>query len=281
MRINRTNLRSIAALLFNVAAVLQMSPRAVALDKPEPVKLSAAETTAATDTLPQPPPGKKFELVWHDEFNGANLATSTWNYTNGPRHDAFWSEDAVQLDGKGNLVIYAMKDGDRYIDGVIDTQRKFEHSFGYYVARVQLQKQPGHWTAFWLMGDKVGRKGDKGRDGTEIDIYEKTDLSEVVLHNLHWDSYCDIFCEAGTRREIPGVTNGFHTFSVWWKPDEYIFYVDGKETWRTNAGGVCQEPLYVMFSDEIGKWAGDIKKATLPDFFLVDYVRVYDVVDAE
>jgi hypothetical protein len=32
-------------------------------------------------------------------------------------------------------------------------------------------------------------------------------------------------------------------------------------------------------SDEIGKWAGDITKVKLPDRFLVDYVRVYDLVD--
>ena len=56
---------------------------------------------------------------------------------------------------------------------------------------------------------------------------------------------------------------------------------DVKETWRTNAGGVCQVPLYIKLSDEIGKWGGDISKAKLPDRFLVDYVRVYDLVDAE
>ena len=34
--------------------------------------------------------------------------------------------------------------------------------------------------------------------------------------------------------------DGRHVFSIWWKPDEYVFHVDGKETWRTDAGGVCQ-----------------------------------------
>ena len=54
-----------------------------------------------------------------------------------------------------------------------------------------------------------------------------------------------------------------------------------KTLWRTDAGGVCQVPLYIKLSDEIGKWAGDITKVKLPDRFLVDYVRVYDLVDAE
>jgi hypothetical protein len=55
--------------------------------------------------------------------------------------------------------------------------------------------------------------------------------------------------------------------------------VDGKETWRSKAGGVCQVPEYILLSDEIGPWGGDISEATLPDQFLVNYVRVYDVVD--
>ena len=79
--------------------------------------------------------------------------------------------------------------------------------------------------------------------------------------------------------EVPGVMEGFHTFGLWWKPDEYVFYVNGKETRKTNAGGVSQVPEYVKLSDEIGDWAGDIKKAELPDAFLVDYVRVYDLVE--
>jgi hypothetical protein len=55
--------------------------------------------------------------------------------------------------------------------------------------------------------------------------------------------------------------------------------VDGKETWRTKAGGVCQAPLYIKLSDEFGEWGGDVTKAKLPDRFRVDYVRVCDLVD--
>ena len=35
----------------------------------------------------------------------------------------------------------------------------------------------------------------------------------------------------------------------------------------------------MLLSDEIGTWAGDIAKAKLLDHFLVDYVRVYDLVE--
>jgi len=35
----------------------------------------------------------------------------------------------------------------------------------------------------------------------------------------------------------------------------------------------------MLLSDEIGNWAGDIAKAKMPDQFLVDCVRVYDLVE--
>jgi len=38
-------------------------------------------------------------------------------------------------------------------------------------------------------------------------------------------------------------------------------------------------PRLTRITNEIGDWAGDIKKANLPDYFEVDYVRVYDAVD--
>jgi len=39
--------------------------------------------------------------------------------------------------------------------------------------------------------------------------------------------------------------------------------------------------LYIKLSDEIGDWGGGITEAKLPDQFLVDYVRVCDLVDAK
>ena len=38
---------------------------------------------------------------------------------------------------------------------------------------------------------------------------------------------------------------------------------------------------YIILSLEVGKWAGDIAKATLPDNLYVDYVRVYQKNTAE
>jgi beta-glucanase (GH16 family) len=218
-------------------------------------------------------------MVWHDEFDGNRLNETKWEVpADSKRRNGWWMGKAVALDGQGHLVISTLKEKDKYIDGCVRTKGKFEHTFGYYVARIQFQKCPGHWSAFWLMGSGVLKVGDEGRDGTEIDIMEKPWLDDRIHHALHWDGYGKQHKYANKDIKVPGIMKGFHTFGLLWAPDRYVFYVDGRATWRTKAGGVCQVPLYIKLSDEIGKWAGDINQAELPDRFLVDYVRVYDLV---
>ena len=258
----------------------RISASVLALLVPCSISLALGQEPSKTDSLPKPPEGKTWNLVWHDEFDGTKLDESKWIHRQeGKRRDGWWSRKAISLDGKGHLVMSTLKEGDKYLDGCITTQGKFEHAFGYYVARIQLQKQPGHWLAFWMMCRGVSRVGDEGRDGTEIDIMEKPWLDERVQHTFHWDGYGKAHKSEGKVVKVPGVMDGWHTFAIWWKPDEYILYVDGKETWRSKAGGVSQVPEYMLLSDEIGKWGGDIAKAKLPDKFLVDYVRVYDLTE--
>jgi beta-glucanase (GH16 family) len=242
--------------------------------------VAAAEVPEPKDTLPPAPEGKTWKLVWHDEFDGTKLDETKWQIPpEGKRRDAVWSPKAISLDGKGNLAIATLKEGDRFLDGCVRTKGKFEHAFGYYVARIQLQKDIGHWSAFWLYNNSVGKIGDEGRDGTEIDIMEKPWLDDRINYALHWDGYGKEHKSASKVVTVPGIMQGFHTYALLWTPDEYVFYVDGRETWRSKAGGVCQVPLYIKLSDEVGNWAGDIRKAKLPDRFLVDYVRVYDLVE--
>lgn len=229
--------------------------------------------------LPAPPRGHRWRLAWQDEFDGKSLDAGKWEVPpDAPRRGAYWVRRAIELDGHGCLALRTFEEDGKYYSGCVRTRGRFEHAFGYYVARIRLQRQPGHWTAFWLMGSGVQQVGDEGRDGTEIDIMEKPWLDDRVQHALHWDGYGEALRSAVEVVEVPNIMEGFRTFALWWTPEEYVFYVDGRETWRTRAGGVCQVPLFIKLSSEIGEWAGDIRQADLPDEFLVDYVRVYDLV---
>jgi beta-glucanase (GH16 family) len=228
--------------------------------------------------LPPAPGGAAWRLVWHDEFTGDNVDESKWERIgDSRRRDHWWLKDDAYLDGQGRLVLRTSKTGDRYGSGAVRSQGKFEHRFGYWECRVQFGKKAGHWPAFWLFSRPgVGRVGDEGRDGTEIDIMEKPWLTDHINAALHWDGYGKDHKSAAKKVEVQGISEGWHTFGLLWTSEEYVFYADGKEIWRTRAGGVSQVPAFVKLTDEIGSWGGDIAKADLPDHCLFDYVRVYD-----
>jgi beta-glucanase (GH16 family) len=132
----------------------------------------SARGTEPEDQIPPAPDGKAWKLIWHDEFDGDRLDESKWEpRPDGKRKGGWWSRKAISLDD-GHLVITTFMDGDRPTDGCVWTKGKFQHSFGYYVARAKFQKEPGHWSAFWMNGDAIRKVGDGGRDGTEIDIVD-------------------------------------------------------------------------------------------------------------
>jgi len=232
--------------------------------------------------LPPPPDGKEWKLAWSDEFDGEKLDETRWNRLgDSPRRDGYWVKDDAYVNGTGSLILRTRKDGDRYTCGAVNTRGKFEHAFGYYAARCKLPRQPGHWPAFWLMCSGVGSTENEGRDGTEIDIIEVPWRDGRLTINLHWDGYGDKHKSAGTKFTIPGIMEGWHIFSMLWTQQEYVFYVDGKEVWRSSAGGVSQVPEFIKLTEEIGAWGGKIQEAQLPDYFEVDYVRVYDLIDSK
>jgi beta-glucanase (GH16 family) len=236
-----------------------------------------AGSRTGKEFLPPVPAGQQWKLIWHDEFDGKKLDESKWNRLgDSKRRDGYWIKDDAYLSGKGSLILRTRKDGQRYTCGALDTQGKFEHAFGYYVARCKLPKEEGHWPAFWLTTPGVNTVGNEGREGAEIDIVEVPWRDGRLTSNVHWDGYGKDHKSAGTKFSRAGVTKGWHTFGLLWLPTEYVFYVDGEETWRRSASGVSQVPEYIKLTEEIGTWGGEIQKASLPDYCEVDYVRVYE-----
>ncbi len=135
--------------------------------------VAAVNDPGTAGWLPPLPAGQEWKLAWSDEFNGAQVDTNKWELLGDwKRRDGWWVQADSFLDGKGNLVLRTKKDGERYTSGAVRTRGRFEHAFGYWTARCQLPKQPGHWSAFWLMSNGVGHEDGNGRDGTEIDIAE-------------------------------------------------------------------------------------------------------------
>ena len=256
---------------------------------------------AFTSLKAQTPSG--FKLTWSDEFNGvAGIPDpAKWDrpeYNRRPNAagpDGWWSKQDSYVDGKGNLVIQVRKianknddtDAFDYSCGVVRTRTKFSQLYGRYEIRCQLPKQPGWWVAFWMMQGNVGSEINSYIDGAEVDIMEAFGWTNNINHAVHWDGYGTAHQSDGKNELITGIRTGYHTYTMDWYPDKYLFYVDGKLVWNSNLStkikGVCNQPGYIKVTGEISTeswainqyWAMDPSKATYPDSFKVDYVRVY------
>jgi beta-glucanase (GH16 family) len=223
------------------------------------------------------PPSSAYALAWADEFDGDALDTTKWDHRGlGKRRDAINVPEAVRLDGQGHLVITTTRAGDEFRTGMIGTEGKYQARYGYFECRFEVQSQPGHWSAFWLQSPTYGVPlDDVRRAGAEIDAFEYlASRGDRLQHALHWDGYAKEHKSAVHIADVPGLRDGWHTVGFLWNALEYVFSVDGRETWRTREG-VSQRAEFLILSLEVGPWAGDIRQAALPDSLLVDYVRVY------
>ena len=240
----------------------------------------------------------EWRLVWQDEFNGSGeVDISKWdkpeynrrNNDNGP--DGWWLKENSYQDGNGNLVIGASvifnrnsdDDSYDYATGAVRSKGKFEQRFGKFEIRCQMPSEPGWWVAFWLMSESVGNVDSSGEDGSEIDIMEGFGWTDRINQALHWDGYGEDLKSEGNSFTVDGIRNGYHTFALEWNEEEYIFFVDSVETWRTSAGGVSKVPAYVKITGELSTqpwamsewWANNPAAGKFPDYFLIDYVRVW------
>ena len=220
---------------------------------------------------------ENYRMVWHDEFDGSAVDMSKWNYRDegNVRHYAVVSRRTISLDGEGHLSIKVIKDKDKYYVGQLGTQGIFETTYGYFECRAKMNKQIGPHVAFWLQSPDLGKTGDSAKDGAEIDIFEyHRKTPQIVYHNIHWDGYGANHKQVGTQIHWNGVDSGFHVFGLEWDADKYVFYVDGKETWRTSSA-VSKRSEYMILSTELTGWGGDPALGTFPDEVIFDYVRVF------
>lgn len=246
----------------------------------------------------------KFEITFADEFEG-ELDRSVWSghYQYGnktvSRKGSYWNQYLAETKD-GNLVIPVvyLEDGmggegaGWYTAGVdtdADAPNGFSQKFGYFECRCILPEGADVWSAFWLMNSGVFDVDGSGQDGTEIDIFESDGYEKLLKYNvssnLHFDGYGDAHQKMGAKRFL--LSNNpyeeYNTYGLEWNEDEYIFYINGVETFRTSFGGVSQNPEYLILSVEMrGEDGIPSERANAPadgTEFIIDYVRVYQYKD--
>lgn len=242
----------------------------------------------------------KFELTFSDEFD-AELDRSVWSghYVWGndsqPRKGAYWNTNLAYTED-GSLII-PMKyltegmggTGEGWYSAGIDTDSDavngFSQKYGYFEVRCILPDCPTAWAAFWLMNDGVYEADGSGQDGTEIDIFESDCIDDTVKNavtsNLHFDGYGEAHQKMGAKKFLikGNPYEEYNTYGLEWNENEYIFYINGVESYRTDFGGVSKNPEYLILSYEMGGEDGVAQDSSLDKTreyrYIVDYVRVY------
>jgi len=230
-----------------------------------------------------------YQLVWADEFNGTSVNTANWNIDVGNpgvnNEKEYYQASNIAVTG-GNLVITARKQsvgGQPYTSGKMTTSGKFSKTFGRIEARIQLPMVQGTWPAFWMLGTNIGTVGWPSCG--EIDIMEHVNTSNTILGTMHWNGGNGHVQYGSSTTTTPG---SFHIYAVEWDASSIRWYVDntlyatGNIANNINNTGAFHNPFYMILNLAVG---GDlpgptINDAGLPTSMLVDYVRVYNIVNS-
>jgi len=174
---------------------------------------------------------------------------------------------------------------------------KFMHRFGFYEIRCRLPRSSGWHAAFWLQSPSIGAAPDPRYCGVECDIMEnyKQHTEGLIGCGNGWGGYGKDSRWYG-HFWFPHVESpdGWHTYAVDWSRDGYTFYADGQVIGVQEAP-VSEVEQFILVSTEChgyhksgnrgglekgyvmsGQPDEKLKKENLPDYFEVDYVRVFD-----
>jgi beta-glucanase (GH16 family) len=251
----------------------------------------AAAAPAATATAAAP---AHQAAVWSQDFDGAagsapdpsvwNLETGGGGWGNGELQTYTSSRSNSALDGAGNLVITAQREGDgSYTSARLTTQGKFTPQYGRVEARIQIPRGQGIWPAFWMLGADLPTNAWPGAG--EIDVMENVGSEPHRVHGtVHGPGYSGGEGLTSTYHHPQGwsFADDFHVFAVDWTPGSITWSVDGEvyhQVTPASTGGdpwVFDKPFFLVLNVAVGgAWPGYPDGTTpLPQQMKVDYVRV-------
>lgn len=246
------------------------------------------------------------DVLFMDEFNTDGIPdpnkwvlckkeTSDWNDEMSESYDQAYCQG-------GSLILKAEKVNDEYKAGGIETQGKFDMTFGIVEVRARVLTYPnGAFPAIWMM-PKSAVYGGWPRSG-EIDIMEHIKQEPSIHQTLH-THYID---DLGNKENYTKQTNcdfgNWTIYSVKKEKDKITFYINGMETFsysNLNLDGndeslpddqkiiqwpfTDKNPFYLILNmglggDRDGSWAGPIDDTNLPAVMEVDWVKVKKLKD--
>ena len=256
--------------------------------------LVAAGLVATTSTPAEAAIG---DVIWSQEFNGSAGSapdSAVWSYDTGA---GGWGNAELQnyttsrnnsaLDGQGNLVITARREGDgSYTSARLQSNDKFE-------AEVRPRRGPHPDPA--RPGHLAGVLDARRRLPPDV-------VAVLAARSTSWRTSARSRTASTARCTAPATraaaaspasyqhpqnwsfADTFHTFAVDWKPGSITWSVDGNvfhQVTTASVGGnpwVFDKPYFLILNVAVGgQWPGYPDGTTqFPQQMKVDYVRVYD-----
>ena len=255
------------------------------------------------------------ELVWSDEFDqDGPVSQDKWNVETIPPNNGSWWNGELQFytDKADNIRVedgllkitakYESYEGKNYTSARINTQDKFEFTYGRVEMRAKLPNWEGMWPAFWLLGaniDEIGwpncgeldilEHGDYVKDSTSNDPglissavhYGPQDYSRQTT-NVPGKIFFDTGQERFIRSEkiIEKPFEEYHTYSMQWSPDKIQFFIDEEmhlEFPMQSQHSPFDKPFFLLLNLAVGgHWTdGYVASGFTEATYEIDYVRVY------
>ncbi len=255
----------------------------------------------------------ELRLVFEDNFDGAegaSINTDNWNFEIGNGVNGWGNQELqyytdrpenISLDGQGNMVITARREnfaGFQFTSARITTKDKFEQKYGRFEARIKMPGGRGIWPAFWMLGANIETEPDDDPTTVQWPFVGEIDITELrgqepskTIGTIHGPGYSGGGAISGEYvLEGERFDNDFYVFAIEWHPDYIDFFIDdirfnqisrddlpqGVEEWPFN-----DNPFFMLMNIAVGgTFVGYPVEATpFPQTMVVDYVRVYDIVD--
>lgn len=166
----------------------------------------------------------------------------------------------------------------RHISGMLMTQGRFEQRYGYFEARMRLPGGQGIWPAFWLKTSRAYAPEGRPAWPPEIDVMEYIGgPGNWYSTTVHWDVMPNNK-KSGLRIPIEDPTGRFHTFGVFWGPEQTVFYLDREPVSAIETKFNHHTPMYMIINLALGgRWPGPIDNGALPATLEIDWVAAYQI----
>ena len=251
-----------------------------------------APTPTPAPTATPIPPLEGWTLVWHDEFEDAQINRQNWTFDlggngwgNGEMQYYTDRPDNARVEN-GLLVIEARQEkyeGSYYTSARLKSQGLQEFQYGRLEARLKVPEGKGFWPAFWMLGSNFPQAG--WPDCGEIDIREYVGKEpDLIMGTLHGPGYSGALGLSKWNRQTYNIADDFHTYAIEWDKDQITWFYDGSAyhtVTREDVGDrvwAFDQPFFFIMNLAVGGTLGGMvsPQTVFPSQYLVDYVRVYE-----